>query len=109
MGLYRDFHRNQGLKKQKSLIEPIFPENETIGFFYGPACLGQCGGGMMIIFFARKYFLLWIDCGTCTNTQPNLLSLWCLLLFASSKGILYLQVYGDSKTIVDWAGGKSTL
>jgi len=46
-----------------------------------------------------------MGCGAGTNTRAKLLVLWGLLRFASNIGIVSIQVFGDSKVIVDWATG----
>ena len=44
-----------------------------------------------------------------TNTIDELLALWGLLTFALWKNIKDTEVYGVSKTIVEWARGSSFL
>ena len=54
LGLYRDYHKEQGLMKQKTFVEPVFWVEGAIGFFDGVASLGNYGSGMMIKVTKRK-------------------------------------------------------
>ena len=47
--------------------------------------------------------------GKGTNIVDELLSLWGLLWFAKKRGLLELNVYGDSKVIIDWENGLNYL
>ena len=57
----------------------------------------------------KSYFLLWIGCGSSFNTRPELLALWRLLLFAYTRGILALHVFGDSKLVMGLEKGETSL
>ena len=37
-----------------------------------------------------------------TSTKAELMSVWGLLQFASIIGILDINIYGDSKVIIEW-------
>jgi ribonuclease HI len=50
-----------------------------------------------------------MNCGKGTNTRSELLSLWCILYFATYLKITQLQLLGDSKVIVDWFNNLNDL
>ena len=48
-----------------------------------------------------------IGCGS--NTKAELLGLWALLQSSQMMSILLVQIYGDSKVIINWAKGVTAL
>jgi hypothetical protein len=48
-------------------------------------------------------------CGPGTNIRVELYAIWLLLKLALERGVSSLQVLGDSKLVIDWAQGKSSL
>jgi len=54
-------------------------------------------------------FELKLGGGCGSNTRAELIALWGLLFFASSKGVFHLMVLGDSKIIIDWIIGRTRL
>ena len=81
----------------------------SIGYFDGATSKGLSGGGMFLKLNYEHPFLLWMGCGSGSNTKVELLALWGLLQFANYKGIGHLQVVGDSKVTVEQAAGNSRL
>ena len=47
--------------------------------------------------------------GKCSNTFTKLLALWGLLWFVKRRGFMVIRIVGDSKVIVDWANGQSSI
>ena len=75
-----------------------------VGFFDGASQDGgrRCRDGSLLISLELgKFSIIW-NCGVGTNSRAELLALWSLLSFASNLGISSLQIFGDSKLIVDW-------
>ena len=78
------------------------------GYFNG-ACQGSegsCGNGMCHFMSENHIFNFILGGGLGTNTRAEFITLWCLLHFASPKGVLHLLVLGDSKIIIDWVVGR---
>ena len=50
-----------------------------------------------------------MGCGNGTNTKGELLAISGLLWFFNYKGIVYLQVFSDSKVIMEWEARKPRL
>ena len=80
-----------------------------VGFLDETTQLGSCGCGFYIKFSFNHVLYRWMGSGLGTNIRVELLACWGLLIVASHKNIASLQVCGDSKTVLDWLQGHSTL
>ena len=83
---------------------PSINNNFPIGIFDGAsqeACL-KCGARAVVKLSEVCPFKLINGCGSGTNTRGELLALWSLLHFSTSKPITTMHIYGDSKVIIDW-------
>lgn len=80
-----------------------------VGFFQKPSQLGSCGCGFYIKFSFNDVVYGWIGGWLGTNIRAELLACWGLLTVATHKNITSLQVCGDSKIVLDWLQGHSTL
>ena len=57
-----------------------------------------------------KYVYKWTyNCGPGTNTREELLGVWDTLSLAVRLNIDGLQVYGDSKIVIDWLNNRGKL
>lgn len=88
--------------------EPV-EERLPCGYFDGASNKKLCGGGMVFKLAEDHYYLMRMGCGKCSNICAKLLAFWGLLKFAIIKDMLPIQVFGDSRVIVDWAAGFSSL
>ena len=79
------------------------------GFFYGASSNFSYGYGMVLSLNKDHYFSLILGGGRGTNTKDELLSLWGLLQFSSLIGISYINIFGDSKVIIEWMIDKYNL
>ena len=52
------------------------------------------------------YFNLCMVGGVGSNIKAELLDLWGVLFFAVKNGIDSINIFGDSKVIVEWAKGN---
>ena len=52
---------------------------------------------------------LLIGTGVGSNTKVGIISLWALLLVTRKKGILNVKIWGDSRVMIDWVIGFSSL
>ena len=84
------------------VYKPVFTPFSTVGFFDGSSKEGRCGCGMVN---DRHCFNLWMRGEVGSNTKPELLGLF----FANKCGIDTLNIYGDSKIIIEWAKGNYNL
>lgn len=93
------FQTRMKIKKAPSLI-PNWP----ISYFDGASQMDgeQCGVGVVMKLQDDRVYKLGLGCGIGTNTTGELLSLWCLLFYATVKHLSFLHVVGDSKIIIDW-------
>ena len=79
----------------------LFPsDGKAIGFFDGVAKGIVGGGGVLLKINKDLIFQLKLGCCKAANTKSELLSLWCLLEFAWTNGIIALQGCRDSLFIV---------
>lgn len=84
---------------------------EVIGFFDG-ASQGRgalCGAGGFIRLGNMPSFSLRMGGGGGSNNRGGILGLWTVLVFARSRHLDVLEIFGDSKVIIDWANGKGNL
>ena len=44
-----------------------------------------------------------------TNSKAELLALWTTLKIAKDKQLTRLHIYGDSKSVIDWASRKNNI
>jgi ribonuclease HI len=83
----------------------------AVGFFYGASQDGgsRCGAGVVLKCPVLGVYSIKMNCGHGTNSQGEILALWCILFFAHFKQISCLQLVGDSKVIVDWFSYKNNM
>ena len=63
-----------------------------------------------MIKISEKFASKWtFNCGPGTNTRAKLLGVWETLILASRLHIFDIQVFGDSKIIIDWCNCKGKL
>jgi ribonuclease HI len=66
----------------------------------------MCGAGAVLFIPEVHYFKIRYTPGGNTNTKADLSALWDLLLHATSMNLRKLQIFGDSKAVVDWVKVK---
>lgn len=64
-------------------------------------------GGILLHLSDTHYFHLRLGLGPGTNNHAELITLRHLLYFALSKNCRQLQIFGDSKIVIDWANNKT--
>ena len=52
---------------------------------------------------------LWMGDGCGSNMRDEVLVSWALLWFVRRKYVLNIQIIGDSKVVIDWVIGSSSL
>ena len=89
----------------------ILPENINRdmpwAYFDGAAPLQGCGGGILLHLTESHFFHLRMGLGPGTNNHAELITLRHLLYFALYKNCRQIQIFGDSKIVIDWANNKS--
>ena len=80
-----------------------------IGFFYGALNQEHCGCGMVIVINKDHFLYIYLGGGMGLNTKSKLLILYGLLLIASYIGVTYINIFGDSKIIIDWLNGFTNM
>lgn len=72
--------------------------------FFGGACqgrLGVCGEGGILFIQENHKTGFKAALGEGTNNLAEMNSLWLLLRVAIERGVTQLQIYGDSKFVID--------
>ena len=78
-------------------------------FFDGASNNGVCGGGIALHYSDFHFFLLNLGCGKETNQRVKLITLWGRMKYIVQEYILQLQIFGDSRVIIDWIDDISKL
>lgn len=90
------------------LFRPV-QDNFPVGFFNGALKRDKCGSGMSIYLSPGKFYhFVWYSGGG-SNTRAELLAMSGVLFYARWLDIEVIYIFGDSKVVVDWAIGKSTM
>jgi hypothetical protein len=108
---FREKKKEAPRKVVMPLRAPSFNLSVAWGYFDG-ACQGvpgSCGAGIVLYLTFDHFFHLKFKVGLGTNNRGELIALWVLLNFAQDKGIRNIQVFGDSKLVVDWFKGRAQL
>jgi len=90
-------------------LSPLEDLDGAMGYFDGAAQWGHYGCGFVLELQKNWFFHGWMAGGLGTNSKVELVALWTLLKFASSKWIQPLVVRSDAKFIIDWACRKVTM
>ena len=77
------------------------------GASHGERPLG--GVGAVIFFPSTRNMKIKCARGQASNNKAELSVLWATLKVAKSSQIQEIQIYGDSKVVVDWANEKNTI
>ena len=96
-------------KNPKQLSSLSYVLNSAFGFFDGASCEGKCRCGMVLKLNESHFFRLWMGSGIGSNAKAGLLGCWALLEFTRMIELNALQVFGDSKAIIQWEKGKYIL
>lgn len=86
-------------------MPPSIDYEVPVGFFDRALKNTSCGAGMLLYIKSDHKILLKMGVATESNTKSELLSLWALLRFVLLRGLIRIQIYGDSKAIIDWFSG----
>jgi ribonuclease HI len=97
--------------KAKKNVMIHTPEGLPTGWFDGVAQSNglQSGAGGLISLSSNSLIRWTFNCGPGTNTRAELLGAWATLHLASRLNIDELQIYGDSKIVIDWMNNKGKL
>jgi hypothetical protein len=69
----------------------------------------QSGAGGLIKINNYTSYRWTFNCGPGTNTRAELLGAWATLYLASRLHIDTLQIYGDSRIIIEWLNNRGDL
>jgi hypothetical protein len=69
----------------------------------------QSGAGGLLRITENSYYKWTFNCGPGTNTRAELLGVWATLNLAARFNIEALQIFGDSKIIIDWLNRRGKL
>jgi ribonuclease HI len=83
---------------------PEINQEISWGFFDGTSQghPPQCGMGVVPFLKQNHFIHLRYAPGRGTNTRAEFIALWSLLEIAIKKGIKKLQIFGNSKLVIDW-------
>ena len=93
------------LRKIGSTLEFSF----AASFFDGATTRGIGGVDIILFISTNCFYHVKLGCGKSTNTHVELLVLWTLLLFSTYIRMPILNIFGNSKVIIDWANHSSHL
>jgi ribonuclease HI len=65
--------------------------------------------GVVLFISHNHYIHIRYAPGGGTNNRAKLIALWTLLETAKEKNLSKLQVFGDSKLVIDWARGINNI
>lgn len=69
----------------------------------------RCGVEVVLHISSTHYKNIKYAPGGGTNSRVELIALWTLLEEATKKDIRHLQVYGNSKIVIDWEKGIASI
>jgi len=84
-----------------------FAYQTPAGFFDGVAQHGDCGCGTVLRIDWGIQHHLCLDGGSGSTTKVKAMALWGLLWISLHKNIHYLNIYGDSKALIDGIKGTT--
>jgi hypothetical protein len=91
------------------LLNPIYFDDNPIGFFNGGVAENKCGIGIYLKIYFCHTVKAHFTGGTRNNMKDKLMGLWGFLLLDTRLSIKNLMVACDSKVTIDWINNKSNL
>ncbi len=74
--------------------------NIRIEVFDGASTNSVCGARILLQIYENHIVDIWINEGTQTNTKEQIITLWVFLYYAKLKGLIKIQIFGDSRVII---------
>jgi hypothetical protein len=95
----------------KTKVKTHIPEGLPTGWFDGAMQSNglQSGAGDLLWTSKNSHYRWTFNCGPGTNTRAELLGIWATLHLASRLNIKALQIFGDSRIVIDWLNNKRKL
>lgn len=107
MGHYKDFKmRNHRDVLKRRVVEPLSDLTYPMGFFDGAAQGQPRGVGCRILFSQQHSYNVWMGIEDSTNKFSELVVVWTCLFWANHKGIRDIQIFVDSRVVIDWLNLK---
>eukprot|EP00253_Pinus_taeda_P029586 PITA_29586 len=101
--IYDNIPSSSGHSIHRSIKTKFIRESVPWAYFDGVADLnGRCGAGLVIHITPKKSFHASIGLGQGTNNFTELKALHHLLCWLSLKQLRQVQIFGDSKNVVNW-------
>jgi len=105
----KEYKGAREVDKVDIILDPIFFDENPIGFFYCPVVIDNCGVGIFIKLSSDDSYKTHFAGGKGKNMKDEIFGLWGLLFFAQRLSISKLMVVGDSKVTIDWINDRSNL
>jgi ribonuclease HI len=105
-----EFREDPKALKTRLPVLPTIDYEVPWGYFDG-ASQGHppmCGVGVVLYIKQNHYIHIRYAPGTRSNNRAEFIALWTLLETTIKKDARKLQVFGDSKLVIDWANGKNS-
>ena len=83
--------------------------NYPVGFFDGATQGGRCGSGFCLKLSEEQEFWIHWYGGEGTSMKAKVVAIWGLLWFIKFLDILQVQIFGDSKCLIDHVNGKNNI
>jgi ribonuclease HI len=106
-----EFKTEPRSRKQRFIVPPPIDYTIPWGYFDG-ASQGHppaCGVRVVLFIIHSHYIHIRYSPGGRTNNRAELIALWTLLETTKEKNMTKLQVFGDSKLVIDWARGQNNI
>lgn len=93
------------MSSQTTCPPPNIEKSTPWVFFYGAANQQGCGGGFTLYISEQHFYSVKMGLGFGTNNFAELMTLCHLLHFSLGHQCINLNVFGDSKNIINWFNG----
>ena len=104
MNKIKEHNLNTVISKKRITRVPVI-NNETPWAYFDGASQGEPllgGAGAVIYFFSKRKMMVKYATSQATNNMAELAALWATLKVAHNNQIQDIQIFGDSKVVVDW-------
>jgi len=105
---FNEFDKQQ-VVKANIVRDPFSLTDFPAGFFDGAAQGASGGCGFVLYLRSCHKYQGWLHLDHCTNNFSEMVAVWSLLYWANRKNIKVVRIFGDSRLVIDWLNGKSSI
>lgn len=96
-------------RKHRSIKQSDIWNSYLVGFFDDVVISNKCGSEAFIALDCGQYYHFYSNIGTGTNSQVEVNTLWGVLFCVKWLSLESLDVFGDTKVVIEWVNERSTL